>query len=164
MPESNGVMTKRDLSLVIADQGATNSITISKWPGDFTYSAPLHDIVRIRDNGDLDSVRKGDEQPVTCTFTTYVREWTAAGTYGVIPDLCEDRGWWAANATPTNANEGDVDAYSLAVTVDGAPFGLSDVTGSFAKMIFRGDGQLGNEPSTYAVRAESITATKPTFA
>ena len=165
MAESVGIMTKRDLTVTIKDDTAVTplELVVNRWPGDFSYEAPLYDTTRILNNGRLDQARKGDDQACTFTFSAYVREWYSA-TDPTLPDICENRGYWGSTAVAVNAGTSDLKAFTVGVVADGSAFGRADRTAVFANMILRGSGALGQYPSVYNVRGESITAIKPTFA
>lgn len=162
MPESTVVRTKKDLVIVIQDQGAAQTYTLDKIPGDFAYDAPLYDLVDILDNGDLGGVRKGDEQPVTVSFSAHLRD-VGSGAHITLPDICEERGYWASNMTSTTAQTSDVPTEDLVVTVDGTAFGESDKSMTFEDMVLRGSASF-QYPAQYSVTGRSTTKTKPTVA
>lgn len=161
MAESPVPRSKRDLLITVTDDGAGNTYTVSKEPGDFTYDAPLYDLVLLRDNGVLFGARKGDDQPVTWGWSIHMRD-AGSSTDATLPDIAEERGWWSSNATSTTNQESDVPTYDTNVTIDGSAFGEADQTMVFADGVLRGSGTLGAYPANYAVQGTSVTATKPT--
>lgn len=163
MPESTAVRTKKDVAVVIQDNGGSNTYTLSKHVGDFNYDAPLYDLVDVLDNGDMDIVREGDQKPVTCGFTAHLRDVGDSAAYATLPDICEERGWVASNWTSTTNQQTEVPTRDILVTVDGTVFGESDKTMTFSDMILRGSATFGY-PASYSVTARSATATKPTVA
>lgn len=165
MPESTAVRTKRDLVIVIQDDGAAHTpYTVTKEVGDFSYEAPLYDLLRIRDAGELDQARKGDDQPVTVSWTQHLRDiGHVSGNYATIVDITEEKGYVGSTWTSTQANLSDVKAWDQIVTVDGTFAGEADKSMTFADMVFRGSKSFGY-PAQIAVTGESITSTKPTVA
>jgi hypothetical protein len=163
MAESAAVRTLRDLVWTIQDAGAAHTYAPTVVQGDFAYSAPLYDLVRIRDAGDLYHVRKGDSQPVTLSFSAILTDIGKTATEATLPDICEERGWANSNWVNTSANETDVKTYNLILTYDGTFAGEADRTLTFPDMVFRGS-FTGGYPNTYAVTAESATAYQPTLA
>lgn len=163
MAESTVVRTKRDVTWIIQDAAAAHTYTPPVVPGNFSYEAALYDLVRIKDNGALYGVRKGDDQPLTCSFGTYLTD-IGSATYATMPDLCEERGYVGTTWVSTTANASDVDTYDLIATIDGTLAGESDKTATFDDMIFRKSGGSFEYPATYDVSGESATSTKPTVA
>jgi hypothetical protein len=161
MPESTVIRTKRDVTWVIQDAGAANSYTPPKVLGDFAYEAPLYDLVRILDNGSLDSLRKGDDQPTSVSWTQHLSD-VGSTTYATIVDITEERGFFLTDWTSTTDLESDVLTSDLVATIDGTAFGEADKSLTFADMVFRGSKSFGY-PASISVSGESATATKPTL-
>lgn len=159
MPESTFPRTKRDFSFVIQDLGGAHSYTPPVQPGDFKYQAGMYDVVQIRNVGNLYTARKGDEQPVTCSFTTYMTDLGSA-SYATMRAICEEDGFVASDWDPTITS--DVLTFDLVGTMDGSVSGEADKDLTFEDMYFRGSADV-QYPATYAVTATSVTKTKPTF-
>ena len=71
MPESTVVKTKRDGSIALLDN-TSQTYVISAEPGDFNIAVPLETRNDFLDRGRLvGSVRYGDDQAVTGSFTVY---------------------------------------------------------------------------------------------
>lgn len=164
MPERVINITKCDTTWQIQDAGAVNVWAPLAEVGDFGYAAPLYDIARIRNRCSLYAIRKGDQQPVTTSATVNITDMgsvdVGAGGYASLPDICEERGWWAANAVSTTVTQSNVPTWDQVVVFSGAPFGIPDHTLTFPDMFFRGTFSSG-DPSTYAITGESATANKP---
>ncbi|MCP4962783.1 MAG: hypothetical protein GY925_26385 [Actinomycetia bacterium] len=161
MALSTIVKTKHDILTVISDSGAANSFTQQKEPGDFNYDAPRFDLTVIRDNGELDQTRRGDESPCTGGYTANVREMGSA-TYATLPDICEWRGYVAANWTSTKSTSSDVETVDVAHTIDGSQFGETDRTLTFDDAHLKGKYQAG-DPSTYQVSFQTFNTSVPTL-
>jgi hypothetical protein len=163
MAESTVARTKRDLTLAYTDAGAAHSYVPPLPVGDFGYEAPLYGLTTIRNRGNLHGVRKGDEEPLTCSFTVTLTD-VGSSTYATMPDLCEERGYIASTWVSTTDNESDVPTFDITATIDGASFGESDKTMTFPDMVSRQAGATFGDPAQYPVQATSATAIKPTVA
>lgn len=162
MAESPVIRTKRDGVISISDSGAANTYTVSVEPGDFTYSAPRHSILRNLDRGEFSTVRRQDAQPVTFGWSVHMRDIGSAADF-TLPDICEQRAGsaWMTAATSTLDGASDAETYDTAYTMDGATFGESDKTLTFPDGSLRGSFSEG-DPTSYSVTGEaSILA--PTF-
>jgi hypothetical protein len=161
MPESVVARTKRDLVTTWSDAGAVHTYTPYLPVGDFGYEAPLYGTTRIRDRGNLVGIRKGDEEPVTCSMTVTLTD-VGSSSYATLPDLCEERGYVAATWVSTTDGLSDVPTFDITNTIDGASFGEADKSMVFPDMVTRQAGASFGDPAQYPVQAESATATKPT--
>ena len=164
MPESTVPRTLRDGVIVISDSGAANTYTVAIEPGDFAYEAPVHDLVIIRDRSALHAFRKGDDQPVTTSFSVHYRDpGDTAAAYATLPDIVEQYAGAhvTSNWTSTLGNASDVKTWSLAYTIDGSAFGEADKTLTFNHGYFQGSYSEGS-PSTYSVSGQHLI-TKPTL-
>lgn len=160
MAESTTVKTKRDFSWVIQDTAAAHSYVPPVQPGDFSYESGMYDVVQVRNIGELYSARKGDDQPVTCSFSVVLTD-LGSSTYATLPDICEDRGYVSTAWSPTTVS--DVPTYDLVGLMDGSVSGEADQEITFPDMYFRGQAGI-QYPATYSVTATSVTANKPTVA
>jgi hypothetical protein len=159
MAESTTPKTKRDFAYVIQDLAGANTYSPPIQPGNFKYQAGMYDVVQIRNVGNLYTARKGDEQPVTCSFDVYLTD-VGSATYATMPDICEERGFVATDWTSTITS--DVDTYDLVGTMDGSVSGEPDKDLTFEDMVFRGSADI-QYPAMYSVTGTSVTKTKPTF-
>lgn len=161
MPERLIPVTKCDITWALQDAGAAHTYSPPAELGDFAYAAPLYDLTRILNRCSLYEVRKGNEQPLTVTFTSHLTD-LGSSTYATLPDICEEKGYVAANWTSTRASSTEVLCFDQVLVVDGASFGIPDHTLTFPDMVFRGAATVGGDPGSYAVTGESATAIKPT--
>ncbi len=166
MPESTIPLTKRDLSIGVAEGGAL-TYTGGKMPGDFNYSAPGIGIVDIMDNGRLTTPRLGDDQPCTFSWTAHLTD-IGSSTHATLPDVVEWEGrptsYWDLNAISTLDGESDVNACTVTVTLDLSKFGLADKTMVFPDSILRHGGSDFGANATYKVSGRTATALSPTIA
>lgn len=125
MAESTIVKTKRDGTLTIYDNGRSNSYTVSFEAGDFSLSIPGRQANVFPDRGVFGatpSVRWGDDQPMTGSFTAYLRDGNDAAVAALINILTET-GWWASNAVSTLGTNAEVKTWELLYTFEGTDHG-----------------------------------------
>ncbi len=155
MPESTVVRVKRDGQILLSDSGAVNIYPIAFEPGDFNYNVPEITVINSLDRGSLGAIpqlRKGDDQPMTGGFSAYLRDLgDTAATYATLLDIAHRyaAGFVDANWVSTHGNNGDVFTITIALTIDGSPFGEADKTVSFVFCVFRANSAEG-DPSTVA--------------
>ena len=63
---------RRDGSIVLREQGGT-SLQVAFEEGNFSVDVPKDDQTVIRDRSTIVTVRKGDEQPITGSFSFFFR-------------------------------------------------------------------------------------------
>ena len=128
MPESTIVKTKRDGLLVIADNGGVNSLTVAFEAGDLSLSIPGPGINNFLDRGRIGAtpaIRYGDDQPITGTFTAYLRDFDdgGTGTTGTLAEIIAQSGVVASTWVSTMGANGEVQTYTLTWTVEGTDHG-----------------------------------------
>ena len=82
MPESTIVKTKRDGTITFLD-GAANSFTVAFEAGDLNITIPGTTVNNFLDRGRMTgppSIRYGDDQPCTGSFTATLRDFDDGGT------------------------------------------------------------------------------------
>lgn len=152
MAESTIIRTKRDGQILIADSGAAHSYTVAYEPGNFSFDIPDQTILNFLDRGAMPttpSIRLGDDQPMTFTFSAYMRDIAdIAGTptYATLLDLITifASGYVDSTWTSTIGAASDATTWTVSFTVDGSAFGESDKTLTFAFSILRGKGSEGD--------------------
>lgn len=138
MAESTVVRTKRDGIITLTD--GTRTYVVAYEPGNFQVDIPDTAINLFLDRGVIGttpSIRKGDESPMTGSFSAYLRDiFDSAGSpsYTTLLDLCVifSGEYAASNWTSTIGSASDVTTWTLQWTVDGTAFGESDKTLTFA--------------------------------
>lgn len=162
MAESAIPRTKHDVSLQISDAGAALTYTIGKQPGDFAYTAPGYGTVDILDNGVPAGVRRGDGAPAAFSFSVHLAD-VGSTTYATMPDICEQRGYWASTAVSTLDGETDEPTADLTATIDGSKFGEADKSLVFEDALFRSGGADFGALASYKVTGRCATAMAPTL-
>lgn len=147
MAESTVVRHKRDGVIILKSSGGSFTYTVAYEEGNFSFDIPLETVENYLDRGRLadsvggtPSIRKGDDQPITGSFTAYLRDIGDTGaTYATLPDIGVrfTSGYVATNWTSTIGNASDVETITIDFTIDGTPFGESDKTLSFTFAVIR---------------------------
>lgn len=167
MSESNIIKTKRDVSIILADNsgfGGSNVYTISAEPGDLNLSIPKQARNNFLDRGLLvSSVRYGDQQPVTGSFSAYFRDATDASVATLMDLLCDsgyvDTGW-----VSTLGSSAEVMSYDLRIAIEGSDHGDgADHSITVADVSLDGSWADG-DPISVSVNFQSHTDWRPTLA
>lgn len=125
MPESTIVKTKRDGSITIEDLGAVNTLTVNFEAGDLSIEIPGATVNNFLDRGRLTSppaIRYGEDQPITGTFTAYLRDLSDA-TYATLAEIITQTGDVGANWVSTMGAAGEVFAVKMRWTIEGTDHG-----------------------------------------
>jgi hypothetical protein len=101
------------------------SLTVSYEEGNFSFDQTKSDRIVIRDRGTIGSVRKGDDQPITGSFTIYMRQFTSASA-GSVLDFINKTGSYSSNVSSSSAVSTDEYAINIIFEVDGDAVGDSD--------------------------------------
>lgn len=165
MPESTCIRTLRDGQIIITDSGAAHSYTVAYEPGDFSYSVPLNDTLNFLDRNEIGttpSIRKGPDQPMTFSFSAYLRD-LGSPLYATLADICHRyaAGYVASNWVSTLTCSDEM-VLTVALTIDGTAFGESDKTVTFNYCVLRADIAEG-DPNTISVSGTSFQV-RPIFA
>lgn len=125
MPYSTIVKTKRDGTLTLLDNGGANSLTVAYESGDFSLNIPQEAVNAFLDRGSLGSppsLRHGDDQPMTGTFTAYLRDLSDAA-YATLEEILMQSGFVGSNWVSTMGANGEVFTLTLRWTVEGTNHG-----------------------------------------
>ena len=158
--ESTYIRTKRDAVIVISDSGAAHTYTVAYEEGNFQFDVPRETVEMYLDRGLMassiggtPSIRKGDEQPMTLSFSAYFRDAgstdaTATG-HATLLDILHRyaSGFIATQWTSTLGANSDEFTFTVAVTLDGTIFGEADKTLTFKFVSLRGGAAEGS-PNT----------------
>ena len=159
MAESTIVRIKRDAAIVIAGS-AGNSYTLAYEPGDFQIDIPLTAVQNFLDRGEMPttpSIRKGDDQPMTGSFSAYLRDLgDTANGYSTLLEICAQfaSNYSVTSMTSTMGANSDERTYTITYVVDGTPFGEADKTLSLSFCSLRGSLAEG-DPSSVSVKFTS---------
>jgi hypothetical protein len=170
MAESTVVRVKRDGIITRSDSGAAHTYVHAYEPGDFAFNVPNHTVNLFLDRGEIGStpsIRKGDDQPMTLTFSCYLRDIADLGatkTYTTPLDLSYRfaSGYAATNWVSTLGSASDVPTETIQWTCDGSFCGEADKTLSFAYCFTTANGTEG-DPTSVSISATSY-ALIPTVA
>lgn len=170
MTESTVVRNKRDAILTWTN--GTYTRVFAYEPGDFKFDVPLETIQVYLDRGVLadgggrPSIRKGDDQPMTGSFSVYLRsiaDLTATAAFASDLDLgIRFAGRYVIGLASTLANYTDVETGTLTWSVDGTMVGEADQTLTFPYVALRVKGGDG-DPDMVEFTFTSY-ALKPTVA
>jgi len=125
MAISTIVKTKRDGTLTFEDNGAANTLTVAFEAGDFTLNIPEEAVSLFLDRGVITSppaIRYGDDQPMTGSFTAYLRDLSDAA-YATLEELLLQSGDVGSNWVSTMGANGEVFSLTLRWTIDGVSHG-----------------------------------------
>ncbi len=128
MAESTIVKTKRDGTLTFIDgSGVPNTFTVAFEAGDLSITIPGPTVNNFLDRGRMTvnpSIRYGDDQPVTGTFTAYLRDFDDGGT-GTDTTLAEiiTQSGVASGWTSTMGANGEVFTLTLLWNIAGVIHG-----------------------------------------
>jgi hypothetical protein len=115
---------RRDGTITLRDgTGSPVTLAVAYEEGNFSFDQTKADRIVIRDRALIATVRKGDEQPLTGSFSFYMRQFTSASVGGVM-DFINKQNAYAANIS-TGAGTPYVEEYCIDIvfTVDGSSVG-----------------------------------------
>lgn len=161
MPESTVVKTKRDVTITLSDSGSAHTYTISYEPGDFAVDIPINDVLNFLDRGAMPavpSVRKGDDQPITGSFTVQEREIGSAAFVALYDIINRPAGAWATtNWVSTIGTASDEVTYSITMTISGAALGGTDKSWVLPYCVIRMS-RADGDPNTASISFTSYTS------
>jgi len=166
MPYSEIVKTKRDGTLTFEDNGGANSLEVAFEAGDFSLNIPQESVNLFLDRGRIaadPAIRYGDDQPMTGTFTAYLRDLSDAA-YATLEEILMQSGLVGTNWVSTKGANGEVFTLTLKWKMAGVTHGdaadheielpYCHVTGSMSE----GDpNQLSISFTSYAVRPTIVS-------
>lgn len=125
MAISSIIKTKRDGTLTFSD--GTRTLTVQYEQGDLQIDIPGATIVATLDRGEFGSppsLRKGDDQPITGSFTAYLRDISDA-SYATLEEMVTNGGYYASTHTSTLGANAEVKTQTLLWTIEGTNHGDS---------------------------------------
>lgn len=126
MAESLIVKTKRDGTLTFSDLAAANSYTVAFEAGDLNLTVPGATVNNFLDRGRFPagnpSIRYGDDQPLTGTFTAYLRDVSDLVDV-TLSEILLQSGAVASGWTSTMGANGEVFTLKLTWTIAGVIHG-----------------------------------------
>ncbi len=164
MAISDIVKTKRDGSIKFADNGAANELTVAFEAGDLSIDIPQETIVNSLDRGrfgSTPSLRYGDDQPITGSFTAQLRDLSDAA-YATLEEILMQSGDVGTNWVSTMGATGEVFTLDITWTIEGTNHGDSaDHAITLPFSVVRGGFSEG-DPNTINVSFTSY-ANRPTI-
>ena len=156
MAYSTAPKVRRDGKITLKD-GTTPtpiSLVVDYEEGNFSFEQTKADRTIIRDRGTIKSVRKGDDQPLTGSFTIYMRQFTSASA-GSVLDFINKTGSYSANVSSSSTVSTDEYAVNIEFEVDGDAVGDDDgdTTATFDTCICTASFAEG-DPNTITVSFE----------
>ena len=127
MAYSTAPKVRRDGKITLKD-GTTPtavSLEVAYEEGNFSFDQTKSDRIVIRDRGTIGSVRKGDDQPITGSFTIYMRQFTSASA-GSVLDFINKTGSYSSNVSSDSTVSTDEYAINIEFEVDGDAVGDDD--------------------------------------
>ena len=127
MAYSTAPKVRRDGKITLKD-GTTPtavSLVVAYEEGNFSFDQTKSDRIVIRDRGTIGSVRKGDDQPITGSFTIYMRQFTSASA-GSVLDFINKTGSYSSNVSSDSTVSTDEYAINIEFEVDGDAVGDDD--------------------------------------
>jgi len=168
MAESLIVRTLQDITIVITDGSA--SYTVACEPGDLSIDFPLFEVQSFLDRGQLratPSLRRGDDQPPTLSWSVHERDWGVASDHATILDLAVvfaathhvRTTWTSTLGTNTDA---ELYTWTINVTQEGSNFGEADLTLSFTFCTLRAS-RADGYPNIISLTSTSYGGIRPTL-
>lgn len=125
MAESTIIKTKRDGVITIADNAGVNTYQVAFEAGDLSISIPGRTISLFLDRGVITnppSIRFGDDQPMTGSFTANLRDLTDAAADTLVDLLTGPSGNVASWVSTMGAN-GEVFTVDITWAIEGTDHG-----------------------------------------
>ena len=125
MAVSTIVKTKCDGTILIEDNGGTNSLTVAYENGDMSIDIPGRTVNVFLDRGKFGStpsLRYGDDQPVTFSFTAHLRDLSDAAA-GTLMDVISQGGHFASTWVSRGGASAEVKTVKVTLTIEGTDHG-----------------------------------------
>jgi hypothetical protein len=139
MPYSSVVKSRRDGKITLKDgTGSPVTLIVEYEEGNLSFEQPLADQTVIRDRSVIANVRKGDDQPITGTFSFYFRQFTDAANPGSVRDFITGSGNYSANISTGATGSPYVEefAHTISFLIEGTDLGdASDHEAVFSKCV-----------------------------
>ena len=158
MAYSTAPKVRRDGKITLKDGTSPTPVQleVAYEEGNFSFDQVKSDRIVIRDRGTIKSVRKGDDQPITGSFTIYMRQFTSS-SIGSVLDFINKTGAYNANLSASSTVATDEYTINIVFEVDGNAVGDSDgdTTATFDTCICQASFSEG-DPNQITVNFESF--------
>jgi len=129
---------RRDGTLVLKDgTGTPVTLTVAYEEGNFSFDVPLDAQTVIRDRSLIVAVRKGDEEPISGSFSFYFRAFSSSDAGGVR-DFISGSNAYSSNVSTGGTGSPYVEhfAVDMQFTVEGTDLGdAADHVATFSKCV-----------------------------
>ena len=129
---------RRDGQLTLKDgTGSPVQLVVAYEEGNMSFDTPLDDQIVIRDRSIISTVRKGDEQPITGSFSFFFREFTSADVGGVR-DFVSGSNAYSANVSTGTTGAPYVEHYCVDIVFEAEGTDLGDAadhSATFSKCV-----------------------------
>ena len=146
------IKTKRDGKITLKDNAAANTLEVAFEAGDLSITIPGPTIVSTLDRGAFGanpSLRYGDDQPCTFSFTAFLRDMSDA-TDDTLEDLISGRNGATSSWVSTLGANSEVFTMTLEWAIDGTDHGGADHTVTLNHCVVTGSFSEG-DPSTVSI-------------
>jgi hypothetical protein len=119
------VKTKRDGTIKFLDNGGSNTYTVEYEAGDLSLTIPGSTVVNPLDRGQFGatpSLRYGDDQPITGSFTAYLRDLTD-GSAATLEDIISQSGFVGSTWVSTLGTNAEVFTVTIEWKIEGTDHG-----------------------------------------
>ena len=150
------IKTKRDGQITFKDNAAANVLTVAFESGDLSINIPGPNIISTLDRGSFGttpSLRHGDDQPMTFSFTANLRDMldsSDATLEGLITGRQGAESAWVSTLGAT----GEVFTLTLQWAIEGTDHGGGDHTVTLNHCVISGSFSEG-DPSTISISGTS---------
>ena len=127
MAYSTAPKVRRDGKITLKDGTSPTpiSLEVAYEEGNFSFDQTKSDRIVIRDRGTIGSVRKGDDQPITGSFTIFMRQFTSTSA-GSVLDFINKTGNYHTNVSASSSVSTDEYSINIEFEVDGDAVGDTD--------------------------------------
>ena len=118
---------RRDGIITLKDgTGTPVELAVAYEEGNFSFSEPKAAQTVIRDRGTITTVRKGDDEPITGSFSFYFREFTNASNAGSVRDFIDGTGFYSSNISTGPAGSPYIEHYAIDIQYQAEGTDLGD--------------------------------------
>tara|TARA_Y100001938_G_C8098452_1_gene439823 strand:- start:1949 stop:2449 length:501 start_codon:yes stop_codon:yes gene_type:complete len=147
---------RRDGSITLKDGGGV-TLVVAFEEGNFSVDVPKDDQTVIRDRSTIVTIRKGDEQPITGSFSFFFRDFTD-NEAGSVRDFIHKENFYSGNTSTGSTGTPFVEHYCIDIdfevdgTLDGNTSANPKMTLSKAVCTFS---LSEGDPGTYTINFTS---------
>ena len=129
---------RRDGTITLKDgAGSPTSLVVQYEEGNFTFEVPVDAQTVIRDRAVISTVRKGDEQPISGSFSFFFRQFTSSAVGG-IRDFINQANAYSGNQSTGTTGSPYIEHYCVDIEfqVEGTDLGdAADHSATLSKCV-----------------------------